>query len=281
MKISRITFLSLLIFFNAIPIYGVFNWDWSSFDIIFLYWCENLIIGLFMIARIVIRPYTHKSELTFPLFLAPFFAIHYGMFCYGHGTFIIHLFGGNALGEMAKLGIPDIILPIIESRHLFWPLAALFAYQLLDWVRDTMERGLGSDSIKDLTKAPYKRIMISHISIITSGFALEAANQPTIGLLLLLAIKTAFDIHHWNQDEKKQANIHVINEKAKKKMDEFIENPKISINGKDIYFDNYEDFKTSKYYGMMETMFKMTGGNREWKMAEEYLEARMKEKQDR
>ena len=64
-------------------------------------------------------------------------------------------------------------------------------------------------------------------------------------------------------------------------IDEFIENPKITINGKDIHYNNYDDFKASKYYGFMQAALRMTGGNREWKMAEEYLETRMKEKQDR
>ena len=283
MKISRTAFLTLLIFFNAIPIYGVFNWEWSSFDIIFLYWCENIIIGFFMILRIVVRPYHHKVELSLPLFMAPFFTIHYGMFCYGHGTFLFSLFGAEALGELAKMPIPDVILPVIESRQLFWPLAALFSYQLLDWVRDTLERGLGSDSIKDLTTAPYKRIVVLHITILASGFALASLDHPTIGLLLLILFKTAFDIYHWNKDEKKsdQQKTLVLNDAAKKKIDDLIENPKITINGKTTHFDSFKDLQASKYYGLMKGLLSVTGGKNGLKRAEEYIEARIKEKQER
>ena len=33
-------FLALLIVLNLVPVYGVFYWDWKSFDLIFLYWLE-------------------------------------------------------------------------------------------------------------------------------------------------------------------------------------------------------------------------------------------------
>ena len=249
----------------------------------FLYWCENLIIGLFMIIRIAIRPYTHPVEAVLPLFMVPFFTVHYGMFSYGHGTFLIHMFGTEALGEMAKLGIPEIILPVIESRQLYWPLAGLFAYQLLDWVRDTRERGLGSDSIKELTTAPYRRIIILHITIIASGFALAAVDQPTVGLLMLIGFKTGFDIYHWNKDEKSvEEKVHpVIDNKMKQKLDDFIDNPKITVNGKDVHFNSFEELKASKHYRLMQAISRMAIGNNGLKMAEEYIEARMKEKQDR
>jgi len=282
MNLSRNTFLGLLIFFNAIPIYGVLIWQWNSFDIIFLYWFENIIIGLFTVIRFIVRPFSHPVELIFPLFMAPFFTFHYGAFCYGHGTFLINMFGKDALGEMAKLGIPDVILPVIETRQLFWPIAALFAFQLLDWVRDTMERGLGSDNIKVLMIAPYRRIIVLHITIIASGFALAAIDQPTIGLLLLIAFKTGFDIYHWDKDEKAvEERIHpVIDEKTKNKLDEFIDNPKITINGKEIQYNSFEELKASRHYGLLQATFRMIGGNNKLKEIENYIENRIKEKQD-
>jgi hypothetical protein len=62
--------LALLIGLNLVPLFGVLNWGWQTFDLIFLYWMENVIIGLFALARMVIRPYGHGLELAFPLFLA-------------------------------------------------------------------------------------------------------------------------------------------------------------------------------------------------------------------
>ena len=60
---SRSPSLAILIALNALPIYGVLNWGWQSFDLIFLYWLENLIIGGFAILRMLVRPYRHAIDL--------------------------------------------------------------------------------------------------------------------------------------------------------------------------------------------------------------------------
>lgn len=280
MTIPKVPFIALLILLNAVPVYGVFAWDWQSFDLIFLYWLENLIIGLFTVFRFLVRPYSHPVELVFPLFLTPFFIFHYGMFCYVHGAFVIGLFGEEALGELASQRMTEIILPIIENRHLFWPVAALFSYQVLDWVRDTSERGLGSDGLKELMVAPYRRIIVLHITIIVSGFALAAMDEPLAGLLILIVLKTAFDLYHWNKDEQnaRVQSSPEVNEAMKRKVDALLDQPSIKINGKEIHFDSYEDLKDSKYYGMMQAVLRMIGGNQQLKTMEAYIEQRMNER---
>ena len=279
-------FIGFLILLNAIPIYGVFQWGWKSFDLIFLYWLENLIIGAIMILRMVIRPYSHAVELAFPVFLVPFFTIHYGMFCFGHGTFIVSLFGQGMPPELVGMDIPEIILPLIEARYLFWPLMGLLAYQLLDWMRDVRERGLGSDGVKQLTIAPYRRIAVLHITIIASGFALGSMNEPLVGLLLLIVFKTGMDIYRWNKDEQAVSQTMAlgatpdIDEKIKQKLDAFLDDPKITINGKEKRFDSFEELKASRHYGLMKGILRMVGGNEQLKAIEAYVEQRDRERKE-
>lgn len=283
LTVNKPVFISFLVLLNAIPIYGVFQWGWESFDLIFLYWLENLVIGAIMILRMVIRPYSHAVEFALPVFLVPFFSFHYGMFCYVHGTFVISLFGQGLPPELANMGLPEIIRPVIDSRHLFWPLMGLLAYQLLDWFRDINERGLGSDGIKQLTVAPYRRIIVLHITIIASGFAMSALNEPLFGLLLLIAFKTGMDIYHWNKDEQAatQTEAPVIDEKIKRKVDEFLDDPKITINGREIRYDSFEDLKNSSHYGLLKAMIRMTAGNQQFKAIEAYVEQQDRERRAR
>jgi len=273
-------FVTLLIFLNAVPVYGVTEWGWKSFDLIFLYWLENLIIGAFMILRILARRYSHPVELAFPLFLAPFFTFHFGMFCYVHGMFIIGLFGKGLTAELAGMDIPEIILPLIQSRHLFWPVMALFALQLFDWLRDTNERGFGSDGLKDITTSPYRRIMVLHITILGSGFALTTLNEPLTGLLTLIAFKTGMDIYHWNKDEKAVITdkAPVLTDKIKNKIDDVLNNPKITVNGKEIRYNSYEELKASKHYNFMTAIMRMVGGGKNIKEMEKYIEQQIKQK---
>ena len=273
-------FIIFLVLLNAIPIYGVFQWGWKSFDLIFLYWLENLIIGAIMILRMIIRPYSHAVEFALPVFLVPFFTFHYGMFCFVHGTFIVSLFGKGLQPELAGMDVPEIIFPLIESRYLFWPLMGLLAYQVLDWVRDVSERGLGSDGIKQLTVAPYRRIMVLHITIIASGFALVAMNEPLVGLMLLIAFKTGMDIYHWNKDEQAvaQTDAPVIDEKIKRKLDAFLAEPKITINGKETRYNSFEELKASPHYGLLKGVLRMVGGTKQFEAMETYVEQQDKER---
>ena len=280
LAVNKPIFILSLLLLNAIPIYGVFQWGWKSFDLIFLYWLENLIIGAIMILRMIIRPYSHAVELAMPTFLVPFFTFHYGMFCFVHGTFVVSLFGEGLPPELAGMDIPEIIWPLIESRHLFWPLMGLLAYNLLDWARDVSERGLGSDGIKQLTTAPYRRIIILHITIIASGFAMVALNEPLAGLLLLIVFKTGMDIYHWNKDEKAVAKNEtpVIDEKVKRKVDAFLDDPKITINGKETRYNSFEELKNSHHYGLMKAMVRMLAGNQQIAAIEAYVEQRDRER---
>lgn len=280
LSIPKPLFIILILLLNAAPIYGVAQWGWKSFDLIFLYWLENLIIGAFMILRILARRYNHPVELAFPLFLAPFFTFHFGMFCYVHGMFVIGLFGKGLTGELAGMDIPEIILPLIQSRHLFWPVMALFTLQLFDWLRDINERGFGSDGVKDITTAPYRRIMVLHITILSSGFALTTLNEPLIGLLLLIAFKTGMDIYHWNKDEKTVIinKSPVITKNIKNKIDTFLDDPKIIVNGKEIRYNSYEELKASKHYTFMTAIMRMLGGSNNVKEMEKYIEQQARQR---
>jgi len=282
LNVSKPTYVILMVLLNAIPLYGVFQWGWKSFDLIFLYWLENLIIGAIMILRMVVRPYSHKVEFALPVFAVPFFTFHYGMFCFVHGKFVVHLFGKSLQPELADMDVPEIILPLIEARHLFWPLMALLAYQLLDWGRDVSERGLGSDGIRQLTTAPYRRIVVLHITIIASGFVLDSLNEPLVGLLLLIAFKTGTDIYHWNKDEQVAAKEEapVIDEKIRRKVDAFLDDPKVTINGKETRYNSFEELKASPQYGMLKGILSMTAGNQQLKAIEAYVEQRQRERNE-
>lgn len=278
MKIPKPLFLVILVLLNALPVYGVLLWGWKSFDLIFLYWMENLFIGVFMIIRMVVRPYSHAVELFMPLFLVPFFTFHYGMFCFVHGQIVVSMFGKNLDPQLAGMSLQQLIIPLIESRHLFWPLMGLLSYQLFDWIREVSLRGLGSDGVMALTTAPYRRIVVLHITIIGSGFAMGVLNEPLAGLILLIIFKTGMDIYNWNKDKHKgteKANF-VIGENIKQKVDAFLDNPVININGKETHYKNYEDLKNSPQYGMIMGVLRMMGGGQQVKAIENYIEQQEK-----
>ena len=146
--------LLLLVILNLVPMAGVLLWGWQSFDLIFLYWLENVVIGFFTLVRMVARRYDHAIEFAYPLFFAPFFTLHYGGFTWGHGTFVVSLFAP----EHAKAGgLWEATGVLLQSEQMLMALAALVAIQLLDRAQEafhastTDESGaaIGMDSRED------------------------------------------------------------------------------------------------------------------------------------
>jgi hypothetical protein len=268
--------MAALIALNALPIYGVFNWGWQSFDLIFLYWLENLIIGLFTLLRMLVRPYRHGVDLVMPLFLAPFFTLHYGLFCLGHGSFVFSLFAEGRFESRGMTGVLHHIWPVLQDNHLLWAAICLLLLQLFDWSRQVVRKGLGFDSVRQLMVAPYRRIVVLHITIIASGFALGALEEPLAGLIILVLLKTAFDIYHWKKDEAGDGAPALSSEKLRQMQARFAE-PEIEVNGKKLRFDSFREMKDSSHFRMLSGIMRLVGGSSEYRMIEKFIDMKIAE----
>ncbi len=180
---------------NLIPLIGVLFWGWSAFALIFLYWLENVVIGVrtllsMAISGIVAREMNPLGVLFFCLF----FTVHYGIFCFGHGTFVVGMFGEQALGGMS-LSIFDAARTLFESQPgLRYGLASIVLWQIVVLILAIVRGELAKTDPLSLMGAPYPRIIILHLTIIFGGMLLLALNQPVAGLVVMALVKTAFDV---------------------------------------------------------------------------------------
>lgn len=189
----------LIILCNLIPVYAVVFLNWKSIDLIFLYWLENLIIGLFMVLRMLIRRYSGIPEVIVSLYSIPFTAFHYTLFCIFHGIFIMVIFDQMKFGDNAPLDLFYVSVLMIKSGGMEMAIAGLFLIHLIDWIRDWFK---SAQDIGDIVFSAYKRIMLTHLTIIACGFALLKIGNPEIGLLFLIAIKMAIDLYLYFRKEK-------------------------------------------------------------------------------
>jgi len=270
--------LPLLVVLNLLPMVGVVSWGWQSFDLIFLYWMENVVIGLFTLGRMVARRYGHAIEFAYPLFFAPFFALHYGGFSWGHGTFVVSLFAPD---EMQSTGLWEAVAHILQSDQMLMALAALVLIQLLDWVRDIRVQGLGADDLKDLMTKPYRRIVVLHLTIIGSGFALGAMDEPLAGLVLLVVLKTAFDLWHWRKDSAAETQGEAFELSAEKiaELEAEYPHPMVKVNGREIRFDSFEAMKASKEFRFAMALMRLVGAGNDLRVLQSYMDMRIAREQ--
>ena len=85
----------ILIAANLAPLYGVLFLGWQVFPLLFLYWFENVIIGLFNLLKMVACKPRDRLSKKARIGAMLFFCIHYGLFTFVHGIFVFVVFGSE------------------------------------------------------------------------------------------------------------------------------------------------------------------------------------------
>ncbi|MHC3994774.1 DUF6498-containing protein [Thiomicrolovo sp. ZZH C-3] len=187
--------LIVLLAANLYPLYGVLERGWGVFELIFLYWMENVVIGLFNVLKMITnRPGDLAGNLG-KLFLVPFFTFHYGMFTYAHGIFVIALFAPKEL-HLNVFGLADYIYhrDVLFGNGVLTALTLLIVSHAVSFYVDYVRSGdYERTTLSDWMGAPYGRVAVLHIGLIVGGFLVMALGQPLAGLLVLLFLKIGMD----------------------------------------------------------------------------------------
>lgn len=190
-----------LIAANLIPVIGVVFLGWSLFAVMFFYWSENIVIGFYNVLKmakaekvdplergIKINSFGKVSYSNKKSSYILFFLFHYFFFMIGHGVFVFSFFGP-----------PDI--PIVG---LIAGLASLFISHGISY----FENFIAKEEYKRVSPGklfaqPYKRVMVMHLTIVLSGFAVKSLGMPLFSILLLTVLKIIVDLGSHALEHKK------------------------------------------------------------------------------
>ena len=205
-----------LIVANAIPIVGVLFFGWSLLTILVLYWIENAIVGLWNVPKIVLAQGSlTETPIGAPsgtppagpraafanliggriptlgrVAMAAFFVLHYGGFWVGHGVFVFAL--PNFAGAFG--GGPGPFGEVLWS-NVWLAAAALFLSHGASFFFNYLSRGeFRRISPPQQMFAPYGRVVVLHLTILFGAFVAGLLGAPLGVLLILVVLKTAFDL---------------------------------------------------------------------------------------
>jgi len=200
---------------NLVPLVALFVFHWDVFSLLFLFWLENVIIGVFNVLKMLLAGVGARDLPPFgwvvfgglKLFMIPFFCMHYGLFTFVHGMFIVGIFDKGALHQFGGLG-PQLIFQVIHENHLEWPFAALVLSHLISFVWDYLWSGqFRRTNPAELMSQPYRRVVLMHVTVIFGAFLTMALHAPEAALIFLVVLKTATDLWgHQNVRDKIDAN---------------------------------------------------------------------------
>ena len=185
MTFSRVSVIPLIIA-NAVPLFGVLFFDWSLFQILFLYWFESGVIGFYNIFKLI------KVSGLLSILLVPFFIIHFGGFMIVHLIFVFALFAPE-LAHTSFFPSREALTPLFSVMAI--PILTLFLSHGFSFFSNFIENREyeHTDSGKQMN-APYKRIIIMHFTILFGGWLIMIFKQPVLGLVLLVIIKSITDL---------------------------------------------------------------------------------------
>lgn len=170
---------------NLLPLAGVLVFGWDLANVMVLYWAESAVIGVYTLAKVFV-----VGKWVAP-FAGLFFVGHFGGFMAVHFLFVYGLFvrGGSLSDEP---GVHEALLGVFGP---LWPALLAFVVShgvsfVLNFIRG---REYAGAKVQELMAAPYKRIMIMHVTIIFGGWVVLLMGTPVAVLAVLVVLKTAVD----------------------------------------------------------------------------------------
>jgi hypothetical protein len=213
--IHNVPVISLL-FANIVTIVLAILGNWDIATVMFVYWAQSVIIGLFtgvsilgtdssVLAADLQKPVDEQggSKKITPLFasfykyiLAGFFTLHYGLFHWGYFAFIVDsgLFGNVNFGDTS----------------LWLSCGFFFANHLYSHITYRHEGQKGTGYVNEQFFTPYRRIIPMHLTIIFGSIVILAlmvagisSTMPVLVLFLLLKTYSDISAHrikHYNEE---------------------------------------------------------------------------------
>lgn len=213
--------LAALVVANLIPLVGVIGFGWRVYDLVLVYWLENLVIGFWGILKILTAsaPEGAGGSWIGRVFLSLFFCVHYGGFCAVHGVFLLTFFGrGEADSLMSNptwfgpLIFVELLVSVVRAvwegspRESGMVVAALMMSHGASFVMNYLLGGeRAAMTSKQAMAAPYVRIVIMHVTVLVGGALIALAGSPLAMLALLVVMKTAVDVHFHRRERRRFA----------------------------------------------------------------------------
>ena len=192
MKLRLTPSIVALILANAFPVVGVLFLGWTVFPLLLLYWLENVIVGAFNVAKMMLAQPGDLLRWAGKAFLIPFFMVHFGMFTYVHGMMLFALFGPK---PMDPFGFVHTLPAVIRANQLGWGVANLIGSHGLSFFWNYLRNGeYQRASLQVLMGQPYSRVIVLHLTVLFGGWIVLLLGSPVGALMILIVLKTAADL---------------------------------------------------------------------------------------
>jgi len=195
--------LAALVLANPVPIFGVLFLGWTVFPLVLLYWLENVVVGAFNVAKLLMAQPREPAYWVGKLILVPFFVVHFGGFTYVHGALVVAFFGPKGAQPFDLL---TAVPAAIRANQLGWGVLSLVISHGLSFYWNYLKNGeYQRASLNALMGQPYGRVIVLHLTVLFGGWVVMLLGSPLFALVLLVVLKTAADWRAHQAERRKFA----------------------------------------------------------------------------
>jgi hypothetical protein len=188
---------------NALPLVGVLFLGWTVFPLVLLYWLENLVVGGFNVAKLLLAQPRQPAYWLGKAFLVPFFLLHFGGFTYIHGVLVVSFFGPKGAQGFDLL---STVPAAIRANQLGWSVLGLVISHGLSFYWNYLRSGeYERASLNALMAQPYGRVVVLHLTVLFGGWVVMLLGSPLFALVVLVVLKTAADLRAHRAERRKFA----------------------------------------------------------------------------
>jgi hypothetical protein len=191
--------LIILVLVNIIPIYGILIFNWPPMDVIYLYWAETAIIGVFNIFKMATSSHNIGLAATKDkVYNITFFIVHFGVFILAQGLFFM------SMDPSFKDNFDSFDVLI---KNLWWPFLFLCCSHLFSFFYNYIgKKEYKKYAASDLMLKPYGRVFLQQFLVILGALIfLHLENRNIIVMLLLVAAKIIADAYaHYREHRVKK-----------------------------------------------------------------------------
>jgi hypothetical protein len=185
---ARLATAVLLVAVNLLPVWAVLEGRAGMGDVFLVYWFENVVVWACGIVRVATAQGidTMGGVTGRRTGLAPFFALHYGVFTLGHGFFAV--FMAVVVGLEGGIGEVLLLSLLIAVSHL--------VSLAVNWFGRGERLVVGAGTA---AWAPYPRMLVLHVGIILGFVFIGGPNSTDHGgqvnaVAVLCGMKTLVDL---------------------------------------------------------------------------------------
>ena len=199
----RLRAIVLVLLINAVPLVGVLRYEWSSLNVLVLYWFENLLVAVFTCIRLVVhrrltrkRGYWRGGQLGVQTNGKPMqsgllaeYATAAFVFTFAHGIFV------GAIVLILSQNFPDNPMWSFSFDQVERGVLVISAMLAIELVADLVNiRSRSFAWMKDYVQRRMSRVLILHMTIIFGMLAMSLTSSPLGILYVLIGLKTLVEL---------------------------------------------------------------------------------------